>query len=118
MEYFLYIASIVIVVSIINYFAKIGALKRENEEKNILISELIIESINNVKTNIKSDYSTKNNNNLRYWYGELFAELQSNIDELRIHFLRTKKRPALTAAEQLREIKNEKTTSKGLTLGL
>jgi len=107
-EYFIYIASIVVVILIINYFAKIGALKRKNEEKNIHISELIIESINNVKTNIKSDYSTKNNNNLRHWYGKLFAELQSNIDESRIHFLRTKKRPALTAAEQLREIKNEK----------
>lgn len=96
------------VVLIINYFAKIGALRRHNEKLNIAISEAIHESINQIKTNIKSDYSIKDNNNLRNWYGKLYAELQSDIDDVRISILRSKKRPALAAAEQLREIKNEK----------
>ena len=78
--------------------------KEELYEKTALINNLIKKA----DKSIQSEAKNKGNKKARAWFGALYAETQSLLDNYRSNLLRYKKRPSLKGAEQVREVKKEK----------
>ena len=78
--------------------------KEELYEKTALINNLIKKA----DKSIQSEAKNKGNKKARAWFGALYAETQSLLDDYRSNLLRYKKRPSLKGAEQVREVKKEK----------
>lgn len=78
--------------------------KEELYEKTALINNLLKKA----DKSIQSEAKNKGNKKARAWFGALYAETQSLLDDYRSNLLRYKKRPSLKGAEQVREVKKEK----------
>ena len=78
--------------------------KEELYEKTALINNLIKKA----DKSIQSEAKNKGNKKARAWFGALYAETQSLLDNYRSNLLRYKKRPSLKGAEQVREVKKKK----------
>ena len=78
--------------------------KEELYEKTALINNLVKKA----DKSIQSEAKNKGNKKARAWFGALYAETQSLLDDYRSNLLRYKKRPSLKGAEQVREVKKEK----------
>ena len=78
--------------------------KEELYEKTALINNLVKKADKSIQNEAKN----KGNKKARAWFGALYAETQSLLDDYRSNLLRYKKRPSLKGAEQVREVKKEK----------
>ena len=78
--------------------------KEELYEKTALINNLVKKADKSIQNEAKN----KGNKKARAWFGALYAETQSLLDNYRSNLLRYKKRPSLKGAEQVREVKKEK----------
>ena len=78
--------------------------KEELYEKTALIDNLIKKA----DKSIQSEAKNKGNKKARAWFGALYAETQSLLDDYRSNLLRYKKRPSVKGADQVKEVKKEK----------
>ena len=78
--------------------------KEELYEKTALIDNLVKKA----DKSIQSEAKNKGNKKARAWFGALYAETQSLLDDYRSNLLRYKKRPSVKGADQVKEVKKEK----------
>ena len=57
---------------------------------------------------LKKVANLKGNKKIRTWYGSLYAEVESLLDNYRARYLRYKKHPSKKGAEVVKEVKKEK----------
>jgi len=77
--------------------------KAKIEREVAMIRSLTEKADNEIKKTI-----TKGNKKIRTWYGSLYAEVESLLDDYKAKYLRYKKHPSKKGAEVVKEVKKEK----------
>ena len=91
-------------------------LKQKNKNDLILKEKSKIESelafkkslIDKADQELKKTANLKGNKKVRTWYGTLYAEVESLLDNYRAKYLKYKKHPSKKGSEVVKEVKKEK----------
>ena len=92
---------------------RINALRKNQEAQNKFEEiqnekRLQEELLNNVSKDLSKSKDLKGNKKARAWFGSMFAEVQSLLDNHRSNYLRWKKHPSKKGAEVVKQVKQEK----------